>query len=272
MKKISMFYFSGTGNTKYVIEKLSANMTELGWESKAISIEKINIEQAEDIIAASDVVIMGYPIYCSDMPDILHDFINHLKPVADKKLGILCTQLLFSGDGSSFEKKRLERLGFKMMWGYQINMFNSLTTKGSPFRHSKGYEENQRKLVKVNKKLEKIAKTINQGKKRIGDNTVLHHFLGLTQRPAYRHMNHSYSQYFSCREDKCVKCQKCVRNCPENAIEFRDGKISFANSDRCMGCLRCYNFCPMNAIQYKGTTVTPLYKGPTKEIYKELFQ
>lgn len=272
MKRISMFYFSGTGNTKYAIETLSANMSELGWESKAIYIEQITTEETQRIIDSSDVVIIGYPIYCSDMPDIMRDFLNDLKPVGTKQLGIICTQLMFSGDGSSFEKKRLERLGFKMIWGYQLNMFNCMTIKGSPFRHSKGYEENQRKLVKINKKLKTIAQTIDQGNKRIGDNTVLHHLLGLSQRPAYRHMSHSSSQYFSCREDKCVKCQKCVRNCPKNAIEFSDGKISFAHPDRCIGCLRCYNFCPMDAIQYKGTTKTPLYKGPTKEIYKELFK
>lgn len=272
MKKISMFYFSGTGNTKYVIKTLSDNMKERGWESEALSIEHITLEKIEDAIAVSDVVIIGYPIYCSDMPDIVHDLIDHLKPVVNKKLGVVCTQLMFSGDGSSFERKRLERLGFKMMWGYQINMFNSMTTKGSPFRHSRGYAENQRKLAKVDEKIKRIAEKIDKGEKRIGDDTVLHHLLGLTQRPAYRHMDHSSSHHFSCREDRCVKCRKCVRNCPKGVIEFSQGEIVFAHPDRCIGCLRCYNFCPEDAIEYKGVAKTPLYKGPTKEIYDELFK
>lgn len=191
--------------------------------------------------------------------------IDHLRPVVDKKLGVICTQLMFSGDGSSFEREKLEHLGFKMMWGYQINMFNSMTTKGSPFRHSRGYAENRRKLEKVDEKIDK-------GERRIADDTVLHHALGLTQRPAYRHRDHSSSQHLSCRADRCVKCRKCVRNCPQGVIGFSREGIVFAHPDRCIGCLRCCNFCPEDAIEYQGVAKTPLYKGPTKEVYDELFK
>ncbi|MDC7125894.1 MAG: flavodoxin domain-containing protein, partial [Spirochaetales bacterium] len=112
MNKIAIFYFSGTGNTKYAMDKLCNYLTELNCDTKAYSIEKITTDSANGIIKESDITIIGYPIYGSDLPDIMHDFINKLSPVSGKKLGVIATQLLFSGDGSSVEKKKLKKLGF----------------------------------------------------------------------------------------------------------------------------------------------------------------
>lgn len=46
---------------------------------------------------------------------------------------------------------------------------------------------------------------------------------------------------------KFNKCGTCVRNCPENNIIIKDGKI--VCEDKCIVCTRC------NAIFYKGKEV-----------------
>lgn len=47
-------------------------------------------------------------------------------------------------------------------------------------------------------------------------------------------------------EDKCTKCELCVKVCPYFAIEMLD-KITF-DSDKCFGCGLCISKCPVNAL------------------------
>ena len=47
--------------------------------------------------------------------------------------------------------------------------------------------------------------------------------------------------------DKCIKCQKCVRECPTHNITFENGKLKFGKN--CLICTRCSFHCPANAIK-----------------------
>ena len=52
--------------------------------------------------------------------------------------------------------------------------------------------------------------------------------------------------------DNCIKCMKCVNNCPENALSLSDDTFNL-RSDICLGfgCLRCQSNCRKNAFEYK---------------------
>lgn len=47
---------------------------------------------------------------------------------------------------------------------------------------------------------------------------------------------------------KCVKCGACIKECPVDAIEERDGEY-YINPDRCIQCGRCKDACPIEAIE-----------------------
>ncbi len=49
----------------------------------------------------------------------------------------------------------------------------------------------------------------------------------------------------------CIKCQLCVRNCPENAISMVDGLI-VVDPDKCTACGICEAKCPTGAIVVSG--------------------
>ncbi len=51
----------------------------------------------------------------------------------------------------------------------------------------------------------------------------------------------------------CIKCQLCVRNCPEDAISMVDGQI-VVNQERCTACGICETKCPTGAIVVSGST------------------
>ena len=48
-------------------------------------------------------------------------------------------------------------------------------------------------------------------------------------------------------EEACIKCGKCARNCPQNAISIHEGHPVISRSE-CMNCYRCIHHCPALAL------------------------
>jgi flavodoxin len=96
-------YFSGTGNTKYIAEHFSKMA-----QAECHSIEE-EVDFQELIVGASTVTFC-YPIYGSCVPLIMREFVAKYKTYLDsKKIIILCTQNLFSGDGARVFTELLSR-------------------------------------------------------------------------------------------------------------------------------------------------------------------
>ena len=56
---------------------------------------------------------------------------------------------------------------------------------------------------------------------------------------------------FRVNPDKCIGCGLCMFSCPEDAIEFKDGK-AIIDPKKCKSCGTCVKRCPTGAIeQYK---------------------
>jgi Fe-S-cluster-containing hydrogenase component 2 len=58
---------------------------------------------------------------------------------------------------------------------------------------------------------------------------------------------------FSIQVDKevCVKCMRCVDNCPVGAILI-ESDAPVIHPEQCQSCQRCVAFCPVNAISVPG--------------------
>jgi ferredoxin len=48
--------------------------------------------------------------------------------------------------------------------------------------------------------------------------------------------------------DACDGCGRCVRPCPDGALQIRDGKARLFADRYCDGCERCLGSCPLNAL------------------------
>jgi formate hydrogenlyase subunit 6/NADH:ubiquinone oxidoreductase subunit I/flavodoxin len=273
-KSMIIFYYTGTGNTKYVCDYLEKTTKSKGFSARSLPIYDLTEKEIRDYIDKEDIIFIAYPIYGSDMPENMKRFIDNLPQVESKKLGVVCTQLMFSGDGGSIEFKKLKSKGFIQLWSYQVCMPNNLSVKGSPLKQHADYQYNENKyLIKARKKIDKISEDVIGGRKRVYDNSVFHHFLGLLQRPYYRrwYLKKEISK-LKVNQERCIQCNLCVDSCPNNVLEKIDNQVKFVNLSRCTMCLRCLNFCPKTAIELGGPAKLPTYKGPTKEIYGELFK
>ncbi len=63
-------------------------------------------------------------------------------------------------------------------------------------------------------------------------------------------------------EDRCIKCGKCVENCPENALFMIPGMVPELIPNLCSGCGVCFLLCPEGAI----------YEGKSPEGRAELYE
>lgn len=108
-------YFSGTGNTKYCTEAFAQ-----ATGGRACSMES---DEALEILRASDEIALGYPIYFSDIPRIVKAFIlKHADMFRGKRVFVIATMGLFSGDGAGLAARLLRKCGAAVTGGLHLHM------------------------------------------------------------------------------------------------------------------------------------------------------
>ena len=115
-----MLYFSGTGNSKYI-----ANLFSKKVNAKCYSIEE-NIDFKKEI-KRHNTIAFCYPIYASNVPRIMREFVSkYVEELKDKKLIIFCTQLFFSGDGARVFTDLLPKGYGEVIYAEHFNMPNNI--------------------------------------------------------------------------------------------------------------------------------------------------
>ncbi len=270
MTKICIFYFSGTGNTWWVAHKLTDEFCHNDCNAKAYSIEAISPDDAKLLINEADIVGFGYPIYGSDLPQIMKDFIWKLEPVQEKKAFVFCTQWLWSGDGARLGASFLTPKGFKVDWGEHFLMPNNVCISMIPFLpYTNEYSRFESKLRRSGQKAAQFVGSMLKGTKALRGFNRGAQFLGAIQRVPFRKGFGKMRNSIGINNDRCFRCQLCVNNCPSGNITFE--RETFSTHGVCILCMRCYNFCPNSAITYSGKnhnlTRGKPYQGPTKEFH-----
>ena len=246
-------YFSGTGNTKYIAEKFAENM-----QADCHSIEE-EIDFAS-LISAADKIAICYPIYGSCVPEIMRSFVDrHKKRLDGKKLIILCTQLLFSGDGARVLTDLLTETQTEIIYAEHINMPNNICNF---FLLPLAKAERINKYVKrADIKLAKVTQNIKSGiiKKR-GFNQFSKLLGLLAQRLYFQKIEQKTKQDVRINS-KCNQCGICTRICPTSNLKLVNNKIE--QKGLCTLCYRCVNTCPQQAITvFLHSRVKHQYKGP----------
>ena len=76
MRKIQIYYFSGTGNTAFIVNKVAKGLKLLGYEVNVTSCEEYkNINDDFDILG------IAFPIHSSYAPKLFSEFLDKLPKV-----------------------------------------------------------------------------------------------------------------------------------------------------------------------------------------------
>ena len=236
MSDYIIIYFSGTGNTMYIAQRLSSDIG-----CKAFSIEdSFNIKSE---LKDKNKLILCFPIYFSVAPFLMKQFIiNNNELLKNKKFILLATQQFFSGDGALSIKSSLPDSA-EIIYAEHFNMpanignipFYSVLTKGNFDKSAQ----------KADKKIKKIITDLNNGVVRIKGATLLGKFLGKTQNTHEKKFLATKRDSIKVK-DTCIQCGKCTKMCPSGNLLLNEKKIRSNNS--CIFCYRCVNICPEQAI------------------------
>ncbi|WP_346938417.1 EFR1 family ferrodoxin [uncultured Clostridium sp.] len=258
MSKIQIYYFSGTGNTKFIVNKVAEKLRLLGNEVNVSSCEEYkNINDDFDILG------IAFPIHASYAPKVFSEFLDKLPKKDGIPLFGIVTSGYMAGDVLAFEGKKLEMKGYSPFLYRNIIVGNNLHLPIlCPLKVTKK-QKIDKKLIRIDKKIDDIVTKINNRTKDIRGNDLLGRLFGVLQRSTGKvHVQLNFKGFSS--DEKCTKCKWCIKNCPTNNIVLKGDKIIF--EDRCIICMRCYNFCPNKAIQMtnktKNITKYVRYDGP----------
>ena len=239
-------YFSGTGNSKYAVEFFCR---EYDNEASVFSIED---SEAPTAIKKADMLVIGYPVQYSTVPKILRDFVSEHKELwKNKKVFVIATMGLFSGDGSGILGRLLEKYGAEVIGGLHLKMPDSIGDEKAmkrPLDKNRGLVREAEQKIKNSVKQLKEGRPTNEG---IGPLYRIAGFFG--QRLYFGHKTKNYSSKLKIDSGKCVGCGSCVKLCPMDNLSMNEGKA--VASDRCTMCYRCINKCPKQAITLLGKRV-----------------
>ncbi|MCL2076889.1 MAG: EFR1 family ferrodoxin [Oscillospiraceae bacterium] len=247
MEKLLALYFSGTGNTAWAVERLCSRLSAAGIDCKIYSIEDFQQKQATDF--NPDTVLIGYPIYGSDMPRIMKEFIvANIRIFGNRDLITLVTQHSFSGDGGRLAARLIKRkkAQLKHIAGIHVNLPTNLSDS-TRFIELKNGELNAAKIKKAELKIKNSANMILSGKKVKDGAGLSAWFLGFfTQRFYFRFIEKLLRKKLKINSSLCSYCSKCADCCPMKNIKITGKDIDTYNN--CTLCYRCVNLCPQKAI------------------------
>ena len=253
-----IFYFSATGNSKYVATRIEGETHE-----RAISItECMTTNQLSFNINSTERIGIISLTYGWVLPSIVREFLSllRLRGYKENYAFFVATYGTTSGQTGEYASQLLEKKDIHLNAKFSVKMPDTWT----PI-----YDlSNKEKVNEINTKAEsEIHDVIHLIKNRsAGDfmkNKVPYTaslFYGLVYEHCMRKTNK-----FSVDEN-CISCGLCAKKCPVKAIELQNGKPVWVQ-DKCVMCLGCLHGCPKFSIQHgKNTKKHGQYKNPNVRI------
>ena len=149
-------YFSGTGNSKYALERFLCKYDET---AKAYAVED---ERITELVKENEEIIFSYPVQFSNIPKMLRDFIERNRQLwRGKKIFIIATMGLFSGDGAGVLGRSLRKYGAWITGGLHLKMPDSIADERALKR---SFEKNNELVRKAEKKIDSAVENIKNGK------------------------------------------------------------------------------------------------------------
>jgi Flavodoxin len=257
--KTLILYFSGTGNTKYVAEKISGALREWNHKTEIYSIE----EKVKIIPEEYDRVILGCPKYY-EYPVL--DFITYLKnylPHSNKKIPVFiyCTQAGPLGTNFKPIEKILRKKNYYITVSRSFPVSNNMVIfQTFPLTSQEKIQDN---LEKIEEELKPLLQNFMKGKRQKEQiNPVLGaicHLTGVVFTKLFPVFGMKYSA-----SKACTGCGLCAKKCPRINIIMKDNRPQFGH--KCIFCMRCIIICPGNAIMYNKKQCEQY-----KEIHKNQF-
>lgn len=233
-----ILYFSGTGNSKYVANRMNEQIRDDVFELS----ERIRNRDYSELHSDRPWVIV-VPTYACRIPRIVEEWLDHVQFCGSKDVYLVMTCGSRIGDAGTHVKKLCARRN----WNYKgctgiVMPVNYIALLKTPTR-AEALSIIERAEVFITKAAERISRGAAFPEEQI---TLLDRASsGVVNQLFYRMFVHSNKFYVT---DRCISCEKCVTYCPLANIRLIDGKPVWGED--CTHCMSCIDRCPAEAIEY----------------------
>lgn len=233
-----VFYFSGTGNSKYVAQRISE---KIGDELVSIN-EKIKQSDFSKIASCENLVFVA-PTYAWQIPHIVSDWISKTSFSKNCKAWFVMTCGGEIGNAAKYNKKLCDSKEFSYMGTVGIVMpENYIAMFSAPEK-----EEAKQIISNAEPKIEEAAELISQSKAfSLPRNNLYDKIMSSAVNAAFYPFCVK-AKAFTVKES-CIGCGKCVDLCPLGNITLENSKPTWKNN--CTHCMACICYCPVSAIEY----------------------
>lgn len=223
--RVSISYFSGTGNTAWVVRRLVERLTALGDQAAATSIEEV--VPAEIDLAACDVLGLAFPVYASFAPAVVRDRMRGLPPGDGKPMFALVTAGYAAGDTAWYATRWLQERGYELFLFANVVMANNFFIPPMAILPVTPPHRLPRKLGRAGSKVAQLAGLIHRRETHREGVGPLGRLMGVLQRlPGEGFESKFFRPFYA--DAECTRCGWCVQHCPMGNIEMTEEGRSFS--------------------------------------------
>ncbi|GAB6285037.1 MAG: EFR1 family ferrodoxin [Methanoregula sp.] len=250
--KTNIYYFSGTGNSLAVARDLAKNLGD----ADLIPIPRVMHQQK--ITDNAQAVGIVFPVYFSDMPPYVQEFVKKLNFSKVSYIFGIATCGQKPGHALLTLKSLLERKRTTLAAGFVLVMPENYI---APLDLIEPASIQEQKNKDINGKIHALTAAIKQRQVsapegtdslvwRILDGIFSVYVTSVIRIPKQIHIT-----------DTCNRCGMCSRICPTNNITVTEKGVTW--DGRCTQCYACVHWCPRGAIEIGSyTTGKPRYHHP----------
>ena len=238
--KIFEIVFSATGRTKKVVDIISSVFTE---EKQKIDLSEYNTENKIYNLSEDDFCIVAVPVYGGRVPTPAANRLRNINGNGAKALLVAVYGNRAVDDCLLELKNILIEQGFKCTSAISAVAEHSMMPQFATGRPD----------YKDKEDLEKFAMQI---KEKLENNTLPDSIEVPGNFPYVK----ASSMPLKIKVNKnCIKCGKCAKRCPVEAIPFDDP--SRTDNKKCITCMRCIEECPQHARSLPPTLMSAVSKA-----------
>jgi len=240
MKKIMVLYFSGVGATKRVVEIMCEKI------SQSCDVEMFSVED-KDIpnIGGYDALIVGTPTYHAAPARAIMQYFDNM-PHLDRSIPafVFNTRGLASLNTNRLLSKKLYTKNIMTVMDRQYRSPGSDGVLVAPFikrffEFEKGLED------KVGRDCEYFVGLLSKD----GLQGYIPPFrLGSIINAPNKLAGHLITLKIRLHKNKCVKCGRCIGECPHSAFSVDGDGYPIYAPKNCENCYRCVHHCPQMAL------------------------
>ncbi|XVG94964.1 EFR1 family ferrodoxin [Eubacteriales bacterium KG127] len=252
-----IFYFSATGNSKSVAEKLK---DEFGGNLYKID-DALRRKEFDHEVPKGETVFFVFPVYFFSMPTVVEDFINSINLKSEDQIDVCA--ITTSGGNAGGVDKFCNRIFKNKDINYR-GLYNIKSVENYILLYKVPLPEAQiMKLRSADKAVEEVIESIKYNFRVPYKSAPFLGLLSWLGNKIYKKTNKTAK--FDVDTTKCIKCGLCQFHCPVSAIKMEGGRPVWIK-ENCAHCLACIHRCPAQAIEYgtktvnKGRYVNPIFK------------